>query len=321
MTTITALPTPPSRDDPTNFRTRADAFLSALPTFGTQANALAADVNAAASSASGSASSASASASSASGSASAALASAINAASSVGGQLWVSGTTYTVGFLAYSPANGRTYRRITNGAGTTDPSNDATNWVLLSFAVLQSDIGTAPNEIPLNQYLGGLAYEDTEYPALDVGAGITSGTGTICKANAGMAGGIYKTTILVDLTGLNSGGTAGDIIGVNGTALPCYIARLPAMTVLGGRMTCLEAPSGGDTDIDLFGATEGTGVEDQAITALTETEIINAGVQSAGTVTYFAADPAANAYLYFVGRGTANATYTAGRFLIEIFGV
>lgn len=187
--------------------------------------------------------------------------------------------------------------------------------------VIQTDIGSAPNEIPLNQYLGALAYEDTETPALDVGTGITTGTGTICKANGGLMGGIYQMTILIDLTGLNSGGTAGDIIGVDGTALPCYIARLPAMTVLGGRMTCLETPAGGDTDIDLYSATEGTGVEDQAITALTETEIINAGTQSAGTVTYFSADPAANAYFYLVGQSTSNATYTAGRFLIEIFGV
>ncbi len=185
----------------------------------------------------------------------------------------------------------------------------------------QADIGTAPNEIPLNQYLGALAYEDTETPALDVGTGISTGAGTICKANGGQMGGIYRMTILIDLTGLNSGGTAGDIIGVNGTALPCYIARLPAMTVLGGRMTCLETPAGGDTDIDLYSATEGTGVEDQAITALTETQIINAGAQTVGTVTYFSADPAANAYFYLVGQGTANATYTAGRFLIEIFGV
>ena len=44
--TITALPTPPSRQDPENFAARADAFLGALPTFGTQANALQADVNA-----------------------------------------------------------------------------------------------------------------------------------------------------------------------------------------------------------------------------------------------------------------------------------
>jgi len=43
---ITPLPTPPSREDPTNFATRADAFLGALPTFQSEANALQTDVNA-----------------------------------------------------------------------------------------------------------------------------------------------------------------------------------------------------------------------------------------------------------------------------------
>lgn len=43
---ITALPTPPSTNDPANFNTRADAFLGQMPTFVTQANALAAEVNA-----------------------------------------------------------------------------------------------------------------------------------------------------------------------------------------------------------------------------------------------------------------------------------
>lgn len=43
---ITALPTPPSRQDPANFSDRADAFLGALPTFTTEANTLATDVNA-----------------------------------------------------------------------------------------------------------------------------------------------------------------------------------------------------------------------------------------------------------------------------------
>jgi hypothetical protein len=42
---ITALPTPPSRSDPANFAARGDAFLGALPTFVTEANALATATN------------------------------------------------------------------------------------------------------------------------------------------------------------------------------------------------------------------------------------------------------------------------------------
>lgn len=40
-TPITPLPTAPSRADPANFPARADAFLGALGTFGTQSNAVA----------------------------------------------------------------------------------------------------------------------------------------------------------------------------------------------------------------------------------------------------------------------------------------
>jgi hypothetical protein len=89
--------------------------------------------------------------------------------------------------------------------------------------------------------------------------------------------------------------------------------------VFGVKMTCFEAPAGGDTDIDLYSATEGTGVEDVAISTLTETQIINSGTLSLGT-TAFGTDIAAGQYLYLVGQGTANAAYTAGRLLIEIYG-
>jgi hypothetical protein len=180
---------------------------------------------------------------------------------------------------------------------------------------MPSLLGQKPNQVSTNGELGKLAFLDSVYTNIDIGTGISTGVGTICKAHAAINEGIYLVRILVDLTGLNSGGTANDIIGVNG-ASNCYIARLPAMTVLGGRMTCLEAPAGGDTDIDLYSALEGTGAEDAAVTGLTETLLINAGTQSVGTVTHFAADPAANHYLYLAGQGTANATYTAGRFLI-----
>jgi hypothetical protein len=217
--------------------------------------------------------------------------------------------------LIGTTTNTNSSRLVVNG--TISETVGSTQYLVAS----QFDVGTAANQIPLNQYLGALAYIDSQFSAPQVGAGITTGTGTICTTSFGVEGTVKVMRIVIDLTGLNSGGTAGDIIGVNGTALPCFIAQIPSTyTVLGGRMTCLETPAGGDTDIDLYSATEGTGVEDQAITALTETEIINAGAQTIGTVTFFSADPAANAYFYLVGQSTSNATYTAGRFLIEIFG-
>ena len=152
------------------------------------------------------------------------------------------------------------------------------------------------------------------------GAGI-EGTAAVYETSVKTENGIVTTSIMIDLTGLQSGGTAGDIIGKNGSGV-AYIARITAAdngTVFGVKMTCFEAPAGGDTDIDLYSATEGTGVEDVAITTLTETQIINSGTLSLGT-TAFGTDIAADQYLYLVGQGTSNAAYTAGRLLIEIYG-
>ena len=132
---------------------------------------------------------------------------------------------------------------------------------------------------------------------------------------------IVKTTIMIDLTGLKDGGTAGDIIGKDGSGV-AFIGKVTAAnqgSVFGVTMTCLETPAGGSTDIDLFSATEGTGVNDTAIGDLTETQIINAGAASAGTMVAGGAI-AADQFLYLVSQGTGDATYTAGRFLIEITG-
>lgn len=46
--------------------------------------------------------------------------------------LWVSGTTYIIGDIRNSVADGLPYKRITAGAGTTDPASDAPNWTRLS---------------------------------------------------------------------------------------------------------------------------------------------------------------------------------------------
>ncbi len=158
--------------------------------------------------------------------------------------------------------------------------------------------------------------------ATEGGAGI-AGIAETLETAARKEGDTYYTKILIDLTGLNCGGTAGDVIGDDGTgaAYLCQITAAESGTIQGGRMICLEAPTGGDADIDLYSATEATGVEDTAISALDETLLCNSGTNAVGTTTYFAAAPAADQYLYLVGQGTGDATYTAGKFLIEMWGV
>ena len=82
---------------------------------------------------------------------------------------------------------------------------------------------------------------------------------------------IVKTTIMIDLTGLNCGGTAGDIIGADGAGV-AHIGQVTTAnqgTVFGVTMECFEAPGTGEADINLHSATEGTGVEAVSYTHLT----------------------------------------------------
>lgn len=65
MTTVTALPSPPSRDDPATFSSKADAFFGAMPTMVTQINTVSGEINSNASTASSAAGTASSAASTA----------------------------------------------------------------------------------------------------------------------------------------------------------------------------------------------------------------------------------------------------------------
>lgn len=155
------------------------------------------------------------------------------------------------------------------------------------------------------------------------GAGISGGTGTVFKSSVIRIGDIIKTSILIDLTGLSSSTTDLDIIG-QGTD-PAYLGQITAAkngTILTGRMTCLEVPVGGVVDIDLYSATEATGVFDGAVGDLAETAIITSGGNwTLAAVKAFGAIPAANSYLYLTGgAGGTAAAYTAGKFLIELEG-
>ena len=120
---ISSLPTPPSRQDPTNFNDRADAFLGALPTFQSEANALSTEVNTRADNVQ-------------------AANNAVIAATNI--TKWVSGTTYANGAVVWSPINGLAYRRITaSGSGTLDPSSDTTNYKQVNGT---GDVSTSGNQ-------------------------------------------------------------------------------------------------------------------------------------------------------------------------------
>ena len=159
--------------------------------------------------------------------------------------------------------------------------------------------------------------------ATTAGAGITAGADNFASC-VEKIGTLFKTTIVIDIDGLNSGGTANDIIGKADTA-SCSLGQITAArngTLFAGRLTCLQATAGGDDDIDLYSADESTGTEDAAVTALTNpTQLCNSGDLSAGSVIPLTAFPAANQYLYLTaGTGDTNDTYTAGILIIELWG-
>lgn len=178
--------------------------------------------------------------------------------------------------------------------------------------------------------LDGLTASTSELNVLDgqtmsvpAGAGFTGGTGTVYANRLTKIGGIKKLEIMVDLTGLASSTTDLDIIGVGASA--AHLGQILAAevgTVLFGQMTCKEVPLTGADDVDLYYATEATGVFDSLVTDLTETALITSGgAWTLNQTKQFGADLPADKYLYLTGgeAGTAG-TYTAGKFFIEIWG-
>lgn len=162
-----------------------------------------------------------------------------------------------------------------------------------------------------------------KYNQMTAGVGF-AGVGTLYKTSVVKHGDIIKTEILIDLTGAASSTTDLDIIGTLGVSHIGQITTAINGTIMYGQMTCLETPAGGADDIDLYAATEGTGAFDGGIASLVETALITKGGAWAGAVTpvIIGAPVVANKYLYLTGgeAGTA-ATYTGGRFLIELWGV
>ena len=173
----------------------------------------------------------------------------------------------------------------------------------------------------LNQLDGNILAD----AAVTEGAGIT-GSATVCEHSVVKTGGIFKTEILLDLTGLESTATDGDIIGDSGGGA-AHIGQITAArngTIIFGKVTCLETPAGGDDDIAIYSASESTGAYDGAVADLTETLLQDHGAWTAAAETPDLLDtvPPADGYLYLAAKGGDTAsTYSAGIFLIELWGV
>lgn len=163
--TISALPPAPQPTDSTaDFNTKAFAFVAALQTFVTQANALASEANTDADNAGLSAAAANVSA----GLAEVAAAMAIAATNA---QKWVSGTTYAEGNVVWSPADSLSYRRKTNGAGTTDPTSDTTNWALVSSNVSTTAVQTLLNKTLNSPTINNPLLHGVKEVRVDLGSG------------------------------------------------------------------------------------------------------------------------------------------------------
>ena len=159
---------------------------------------------------------------------------------------------------------------------------------------------------------------------MTAGTGISTGTGTICEHSVTKVGGLFLTQIFVDLTGLNGCGAAGDVIGKDGDTANCHIGQIVAAvngTIVGGRVTCLEAPAGGNVDVDLWSADEDTLAQDTAISAATaEVQLINHGAWAADEVGSTDGIPVADQYLYLTAGANTDADFTAGILMIELWG-
>ena len=169
-------------------------------------------------------------------------------------------------------------------------------------------------------------------PVLDIrtpstaGAGITAGVGTVYRQTVTRTGDEIKTEIYVNLKGLKSGASAGDIIGVNGAA-NCHLGQITTAKngkLYKGELSCLTVPATGEPDIDVASGSVATGTQDAAASGLSG-YVLNldhaADFTLQGQTLTFASVPVADSYIYLVASGGADtAVYTAGEVKLTLYG-
>ncbi len=176
MTTIRTLAKIPLRSQPSTFSENMEDLLSNLPGWTTEVNAVGGEVSANAATAVEKAAISVTQAGIATTQAEIAVQAAEGAVAAADVVKWVSGTTYAQGDCVWSPADFQTYRRITNGAGTTDPSDDPSNWTALTISMLLNKESRTSNTALTSADRGKLiemsgTWTQTFDPCADLGVG------------------------------------------------------------------------------------------------------------------------------------------------------
>lgn len=157
-------------------------------------------------------------------------------------------------------------------------------------------------------------------------AGITSDAEDYASSIT-KSGNLITTRIYVDLTGLVGSTTDLDIIGKSAVASDFgQITTARNGLIRAGTVQCLEIPTGGADDVDFYSATVGGIAENVVITDAsvgTETALVTSGgAWTLALTKSLTGYPSANDYLYVCnGEGSANGTFTAGKFLITLYGM
>lgn len=132
--------------------------------------------------------------------------------------------------------------------------------------------------------------------------------------------GIIITTIKFDLTGLASVGTTEDAIGLAAGGIACLYRNVVATNgiIFKAELACLETPVGGATDIDIATNVSGTIPYGDALSTV---KLINGASKVIGqTLENLVPAITADHYLYIAEGTGSGGTYTAGMFILRMYG-
>ena len=188
-------------------------------------------------------------------------------------------------------------------------------------------VGKATTDVLTNKTLTAPVINGGDYNGVSMAqeegagwAGVTAVDSEITKQ-----GKLITTHVFLDIAGLVVKATADDVIGDEAAASSHggQFQSSESGQFISGTVTCLEAPTGGDADIDFNANDTSTLAENGAVTAGTNVVLVaGAGAWTLGMQKAMTGLPNATSdYLYLSNGDAAGAgTYSAGQFLIELVG-